>query len=218
MIKINSEYLENHNGWRVFDTEEFLDSVHEDDYEFVNQMINTQHFTSFIDKIFKVHNNLLRNNEIDSEKIKFFLKWLNILHNSNHRQLRVFLETNIILSINDYLNKEIIKIENFSNSYFNKLTSNFLNGMTPKIHLLQQSLAYGDNQMSIITELNENLIIKDIELPFKLNWNKQLTIAPINKINKNAPVEISRVSTPQSSRIIENNVIIFLNKLLMCLI
>ena len=161
--------MEKQHGLKIFDSKAFLDSIHEDDYEFIKQMINTQLFTSFIDKAFRVQNNLLQGEEKDSEKIRFFLKWLNILHYNSYKQLREYLENNLVEAIKDYYNKEIIAIEDFKEKYIQKLNSNFEDGMNPKIYLIQDSVVNSDAQLSLISKINEKLIIQDINPPLEFS-------------------------------------------------
>lgn len=173
-----NEYMQKQHGLKIFNSKEFLDSVHEDDFNFVKEMINTQLFTSFIDKAFKVKNGLLQKDEKDSEKIMFFLKWLNILHNGSFKQLRAFLEDNLVSAIKDYFDKQIITIEDFKNKYIEKLNSKMEEGMTTKIYLMQESVVHSELQLSLISKINDKLVISDISLPSSANSKREQVSNP----------------------------------------
>ena len=170
-------YLQKVQGYKIFDSDSFLNSIHDDDYEFVKQMINTQTFTSFVDKSFKVRNNLLTDDEKDSEKIQFFYRCLSTLHNSSYKQLREALEKHVIQAVRDYyLNIENISFEDFKSKYFEKLASSFEGNMTPKVYLMQDSVVNSDRQLSVIYKINDKLIMKNIEPPIKIEnqvWNER---------------------------------------------
>lgn len=79
------------------------------------------------------------------------------------------MENNLVAAIKDYYNKEIIAIEDFKGKYIQKLNSNFEDGMNPKIYLIQDSVVHSDTQLSLISKINEKLIIQDINPPMEFS-------------------------------------------------
>lgn len=69
-------YMEKKQGAKIFDTDNFIDSIPADHQEFIKGMVHTQMFSSFIDKSYKLHNNLL-GDEKDTEKIEYFYNCIN---------------------------------------------------------------------------------------------------------------------------------------------
>ena len=200
-------YLQKIPGWKIFDNEGFLESVHEDDYEFVKQMINTQTFTSFIDKSFKLKNGLFSEEEKDSEKIQFFFRCQSTLQNKNYIMLNEVLESYLVEAIRDYyINVQNLSFEDFKTKYFECLNSSFTGNMNPKSHLLQDSFINSDKQLSIIYKINEKLIMKDIEPPLKIDAKNDISQrnANFSWFYSNLTSEVSKITKSKSSKNIES--------------
>lgn len=163
-------YIQKDSGYKIFDSDGFLDTIDDDDFEFVKQMINTQLFTSFIDKSYRVKNGLLLEDEKDSKKIQFFFRCQSTLQSTNFTILKDTLNMYLIEAIKEYYtNVQNISFEDFKNKYFESLTSSFTGNMNPKTYLLQDSFINSDKQLSLIYKINEKLIIKNIEPPLKVD-------------------------------------------------
>jgi hypothetical protein len=81
-------FLNNTGKINIFDSEAFLESWLEERREFLKSMFNTQIFSGFMDKAFKVHNNLLGKDEHDTEKIWYFFKSLSFLEKKSPKEIR----------------------------------------------------------------------------------------------------------------------------------
>jgi hypothetical protein len=68
-------YIDKKQGCKIFDSDKFLDTLKGGNKAFVQRMVHTQLFDSFIDKVFKIHHNRLSGDEDDMEKVEYFLRW-----------------------------------------------------------------------------------------------------------------------------------------------
>jgi len=61
------DYMERKEGVKIFDPDAFIERIDEVGIQFITGCLRTQLFANFIDKSFKIHHNLLGENEKDSE-------------------------------------------------------------------------------------------------------------------------------------------------------
>ncbi|CAI2364049.1 unnamed protein product [Moneuplotes crassus] len=162
------DYMERKETRPVFDKDKFLESVEPEHYEFVKGCVKTQLFECFIDKAFKMHHNLLEENEKDYEKVGYFFKCCEVWNTSSSQDLRNYMNKHFRAALRNYYNnKNTADIEKFSSMYIEKFESYFQEKLTPTNYLIQQTVINGEKQLSLIEDINLRLVMKHLPRAFE---------------------------------------------------
>lgn len=182
----------------IFDSQAFLESWEENRREFLKSMFETQIFSGFIDKAFKLHNNgLLEHREQDTEKIKYFFKSISYLDETSPKELRKVMDVHMKQALKCYyMRTEKSAFSNYRDSYYASFMSKFTGRIDPMNYLIKETVIHGDRQLSLVEGINDKLIIKDWPRPFTQQNKHHYEIKWESRHHKdtlqNAPNKLSR--------------------------
>ena len=161
--------------WQLFDEEGFLETVEEDHKEFTKQVIHTQQFICFIDKAFRIKNNILEKDETDIDKIEYIFKSIATIKQHNQEMLEDILDLHLKLCIRDYYNNYLeVDLDDHKKQYTQELSSIVWNRFKDtKQYLIHETFINESKQLSALRKLNHQLIITKYDQSIYQEDNKQ---------------------------------------------
>jgi len=162
------DYMERKEGIQIFDSDKFIEGVDEIGIEFIKGCLKTQLFANFIDKAFKIHHNLLEENEEDYEKIEYFFRCLEVCQEKSPKDLRKYMNIQFKRALKSYYqHKNKWNLDDFTQIYVEKFESYFQEKITPTNYLIQQTVINSERQLTLIENINHRLIMKHLARPFE---------------------------------------------------
>ena len=179
---------------QLFDEDGFLDSIEEGHKEFVKQVIHTQQFICFIDKAYRIKNNILEKNETDLDKIEYIFRSIATIKQHNQEILEDILDLHLKSWIRDYYNNYLeVDLNDHKKQYKKKLSSHVWDRFKDtKQYLIHETFINENKQLSALRKLNHQLIITQYDQSIYQKNTKQENEWE-NQIEKFTPFSQSEV-------------------------